>query len=71
MVVANDAKDGRPTAPPTSPMPTGGATFPDANQADADYDAPNLVIVYNLENQRRLGTGFFGGGLVLANCPKA
>lgn len=40
-----------------------------ATMADTDYDAPNLDIVYNLENQRRLGAGFFGGGVVMAKLP--
>ena len=43
---------------------------PNALQADVDYDAANLDVIYNLENQRRLGTGFFGGSLVLAKLPE-
>lgn len=43
---------------------------PNAGQADVDYDAANLDIIYNLENQRRLGAGFFGGGLILAKLPE-
>lgn len=43
---------------------------PNAGQADVDYDVPNLDIPYNLENQRRLGPGFFGGAFVLAKLPE-
>ena len=70
VVVANDAKDWSADGAANLADADWECYVPDANQADADYDAPNLVIVYNLENQRRLGTGFFGGGLVLAKLPE-
>lgn len=40
-----------------------------AGQEDVDYDAPNLDVIYNNQSQRRLGTGFFGGGLVMGKLP--
>lgn len=70
VVVANDAKDWTSDG---GAADLSGADWecyvPDAGQADADYDAPNLDIVYNLESQRRLGAGFFGGALVMAKLP--
>ena len=70
VVVANDAKDWSADGAANLADADWECYVPDANQADADYDAPNLEIVYNLENQRRLGPGFFGGGLVLAKLPE-
>ena len=70
VVIANDATDWSADGAANLTNADWECYVPDANQADADYDAPNLVIVYNLENQRRLGTGFFGGGLVLAKLPE-
>lgn len=70
MVVANDAKDWSADGAANLANADWECYVPDAGQADADYDAPNLEIVYNLENQRRLGPGFFGGGLVLAKLPE-
>lgn len=70
VVVANDAKDWSVDGAANLANADWECYIPDAGQADADYDAPNLEIVYNLENQRRLGPGFFGGGLVLAKLPE-
>lgn len=70
VVVANDAKDWSADGAANLANADWECYVPDAGQADADYDAPNLEIVYNLENQRRLGPGFFGGGLVLAKLPE-
>ncbi len=70
VVVANDAKDWSADGAANLADADWECYVPEANQADADYDAPNLTIVYNLENQRRLGTGFYGGGLVLAKLPE-
>lgn len=70
VVVANDAKDWSADGAANLANADWECYIPDAGQADADYDAPNLEIVYNLENQRRLGPGFFGGGLVLAKLPE-
>jgi hypothetical protein len=69
VVVANNATDW---------STSGAANLTNANfevyvtngvQADTDFDAPNMDIIYNLDNQVRLGTGFFGGGLVVAKLP--
>ena len=38
-------------------------------QADTEFDAPNMEVVYNLDNQVRLGAGFFGGGVIVAKLP--
>lgn len=70
VVIANDAKDWSADGAANLANADWECYVPDAGQADADYDAPNLEIVYNLENQRRLGAGFFGGGLVLAKLPE-
>ena len=70
VVIANDAKDWSGTGATNLANADWECYVPDAGQADADYDAPNLEIVYNLETQRRLGPGFFGGGLVLAKLPE-
>lgn len=70
VVIANDAKDWSGDGAANLTNADWECYVPDAGQADADYDAPNLEIVYNLETQRRLGTGFFGGGLVLAKLPE-
>ena len=70
VVIANDAKDWSSDGAVNLANADWECYVPDAGQADADYDAPNLEIVYNLENQRRLGVGFFGGGLVLAKLPE-
>ena len=70
VVVANDAKDWSADGAANLTNADWECYVPDAGQADADYDAPNLEIVYNLENQRRLGAGFFGGGLVMAKLPE-
>lgn len=40
-----------------------------AVQEDVDYNVPNLDVIYNNQSQRRLGTGFFGGGLVMGKLP--
>lgn len=70
VVIANDAKDWSDDGAANLANADWECYIPDAGQADADYNAPNLEIVYNLENQRRLGPGFFGGGLVLAKLPE-
>ena len=70
VVIANDATDWSADGAANLSNADWECYVPDAGQADADYDAPNLEIVYNLENQRRLGAGFFGGGLVLAKLPE-
>lgn len=71
VVIANDAKNWSTEGAADLSNADWECYVPDVTfQADADYYAPNLEIVYNLENQRRLGTGFFGGGLVLAKLPE-
>ena len=70
VVIANDATDWSADGAANLTNADWECYVPDAGQADADYDAPNLEIVYNLENQRRLGAGFFGGGLVMAKLPE-
>ena len=70
VVIANDATDWSADGAANLTNADWECYIPDAGQADADYDAPNLEIVYNLENQRRLGAGFFGGGLVMAKLPE-
>ena len=70
VVIANDAKDWSASNGANLAQADWECYVPNAGQADADYDAPNLDIVYNLETQRRLGVGFFGGGLVLAKLPE-
>ncbi len=73
VVIANDATD---WAVPEN-NPTVNLTKADwevyvpnlSAMADTDYDAPNLEIIYNLNNQRRLGAGFFGGAVMLAKLP--
>lgn len=69
VVIANDAKDWSGSGAANLVKADWECYVANATQADADYDAPNLDVFYNLENQRRLGTGFFGGGLVLAKLP--
>ncbi len=69
VVVANDGKDWTSEGATDLSGADWECYVPDAGQADTDYDVRNIDIPYNLEKQRRFGTGFFGGGLILAKIP--